>query len=315
MSGRNDAPHSVRGGFMFRGRTIAHRPLAIIVLAALASACATTPRADPETEEQTIRALTAQLIQAVKARDIATIMAMYAPDAHVLSPNMAAARGASEIRPIWDEMLAMRNLDFSLNITDLRVSDAGDMAYEVGTYRLGFDGPDGRVTDDGKYTTVWRKVNGQWKVASDIFNTSRPMPAPAPATVLIVEAEQPMLHASGGMQWNDLSVPGFPPGMKIAALHGDPAGKSDYTIRLRFPDGYQFPAHYHPNAEHLSVLQGTFLFAMGERADRSAQKTYGPGDFIYIPPKHPHHGGARGETVIQLHGIGPFEIKLVNPVP
>lgn len=300
---------------MIRGRTSARSLCCFVVLAAVAAACATTPRADPDTEAAAIRALNARWLQAVKARDMTTIMGMYAPDAYVLAPNMATARGASQIRPIWDEMLGMKNLDFSFNATDLRVSNAGDMAYEVGTYRMAFDGPDGRVTDDGKYTTVWRKVNGEWKVASDILNTSQPMPAPAPATVMVIEAGQPMLHAMAGMQWNDLSVPGFPPGMKIAALHGDPAGKGDYTIRLRFPDGYQFPAHYHPNAEHLSVLQGTFLFAMGERADRSAQKMYGPGDFLYIPPKHPHHGGARGETVIQLHGEGPFEIKLVNPVP
>ncbi|MDQ6691084.1 MAG: hypothetical protein M3Z18_11300 [Gemmatimonadota bacterium] len=38
-----------------------------------------------------------------------------------------------------------------------------------------------------------------------------------------------------------------------------------------------------------------------------------PGDFIYVPARHPHYGGARQETVIQLHGEGPFQLFLGSP--
>ena len=108
-------------------------------------------------------------------------------------------------------------------------------------------------------------------------------------------------------------VPGFDPGSKIAVLHGNPAGKGDYTLRLQFPDGYRFPVHWHPGGEHLTVLSGTFLLGMGNTADPTALHTYGPGDFLYIPARHAHFGGATGTTIIQLHGEGPFEIKLGAP--
>lgn len=115
------------------------------------------------------------------------------------------------------------------------------------------------------------------------------------------------------LQWVDPKIPGFAPGMMLAAIDGDPAvADQPYTLRLKFPDGYRFPAHWHPKAENLTVLTGTFLLAVGEK-EGGALTSYSAGSFLWIPPNSAHYGGATGETVIQLHGVGPFEIKLVKP--
>jgi quercetin dioxygenase-like cupin family protein len=118
------------------------------------------------------------------------------------------------------------------------------------------------------------------------------------------------VRPASGLKWGDLVVPGFDAGAKIAVLNGDPAAAGPYTLRLWFPAGYQFPVHWHPGTENLTVVSGTFLLAMGNSPDRSAQKAYAPGDFLYIPGRMSHHGGASEPTVIQLHGIGPFAINL-----
>jgi uncharacterized RmlC-like cupin family protein len=101
--------------------------------------------------------------------------------------------------------------------------------------------------------------------------------------------------------------------MKIAAIHGDPnAASGTYVIRLQFPAGYKFPAHWHPNAENLTVLSGELLLGMGDKEDAAKLMSYKPGAFMYIPGKMPHFGGAKGATVIQLHGPAPFKIELVK---
>lgn len=110
------------------------------------------------------------------------------------------------------------------------------------------------------------------------------------------------------LTWVDPAIPGFEPGMLLSVVHGDPAAAGPYTVRLKFPDGYNFPPHWHPMAENVTVMSGTFLLAMGDTRDNSKLREYRPGDYLFIPAKHPHFGGVRGETVIQLHGTGPFEV-------
>ena len=111
-----------------------------------------------------------------------------------------------------------------------------------------------------------------------------------------------------------IEVPGFQSGMKIAVINGDPNAESGaYVIRLEFPDGYKFPPHWHPMAENVTVLSGTFILGMGNKADNAKLVTYSPGAFMSIPAKMAHFGGAKGATVVQLHGQAPFKIELVNP--
>lgn len=119
--------------------------------------------------------------------------------------------------------------------------------------------------------------------------------------------------AATSLEWSPIQPPGFNPGTEIVVIHGDPSvPDKPYTLRLRFPDGYRFPAHYHPKAENLTVLSGTFLLRMGA-TESGELKAYMPGDYLHVPATQPHWGGARGTTVIQLHGEGPFEILLANP--
>lgn len=122
-----------------------------------------------------------------------------------------------------------------------------------------------------------------------------------------------MTMQAAALQWSPITPPGFDEGMEIAVVRGDPAVKNEpYVVRLRFPDGYRFPPHWHPVAENVTVLEGTFLLGMGERVDESRIRRYQPGDYFFIEPQHPHFGGAQGRSVIQLHGAGPFEIIVVG---
>jgi uncharacterized protein (TIGR02246 family) len=284
-----------------------------VLAAAVAAACATTPRVDVASEEAAIRAVNRRMEQAVTSKNADEVARLYAADASFMAPNMPASRGQATIRSTWAEFLRMPNVSLSLTPTKIDVAGSGDVATDVGTYVFSYTGDQGPVTDRGKYMVKFRKVGTEWKIQDDIFNSDLPMPAPAPVTVVVVEpaGEDMTMNAAAGMSFQPLEVPGFKSGMQLAVLHGDPAGKGDYTIRLKFPAGYRFPAHYHPNAEHLSVLSGTFLLSMGEK-EGGTLREYQPGDFLYIPAKKPHYGGAKTETVIQLHGMGPFEIKLAG---
>lgn len=131
-----------------------------------------------------------------------------------------------------------------------------------------------------------------------------------------VQESNPAKHVivpAADVKYGPIEVPGFPTGLKIATIYGDPnAASGPYVIRLQFPAGYKFPAHWHPNAENLTVLSGEFLLGMGDKEDAAKIVSYKPGTFMYIPGKAPHFGGVKAATIVQLHGEAPFKIELVK---
>ena len=147
------------------------KTVAFVVL--LLAAGAAPGRAHDSTAiEREIRALDAQWVAAVAAGDVATIVALYAPDGLFMPPNAPALEGADAIAAAWQGLVDLPGLSLSLAPTRVVVSARGDMAADIGTYTLSYDGDGGRVEDNGKYVVVWRKVGGAWRVVSDIFNTS-----------------------------------------------------------------------------------------------------------------------------------------------
>ena len=114
------------------------------------------------------------------------------------------------------------------------------------------------------------------------------------------------------LKWTD-GPASLPAGVQIAVLEGDPTKQGPFTIRLKFPDGYRIPPHWHASVEHVTVVSGTFNLGKGEKADTSKGMELPSGSFFLLEPKSAHFAWASGETVIQLHGIGPWGINYVNP--
>ena len=65
--------------------------------------------------------------------------------------------------------------------------------------------------------------------------------------------------------------------------------------------------------EHVTVISGTFNLGMGEKVDKSGGRALSAGAFAFMPPGMRHFAWTTGETVIQLHGTGPWKINYVNP--
>lgn len=119
-----------------------------------------------------------------------------------------------------------------------------------------------------------------------------------------------LLNASD-LAWSPAK--GLPAGAEIAVLEGDPSKEGPFTLRARMPEGYKIAPHRHPGVEHVTVISGTFHLAAGETMDMGAGKVLTAGGFAAMPPKMPHSAWVDGETVIQLHGMGPWGITYVNP--
>lgn len=108
--------------------------------------------------------------------------------------------------------------------------------------------------------------------------------------------------------------PGLPPGSQLTVIEGDPSkAGAHFAFRAKLPDGYKVPPHWHPTDERIVVLQGTLGLGMGERFDPTSGHELPVGSYALMPKEVRHFVWAKGETIIQVSGIGPFEITYINP--
>ena len=114
------------------------------------------------------------------------------------------------------------------------------------------------------------------------------------------------------VKWLD-GPPSLPPGAKFAVIEGDPKVAGLFTMRLSFPAGYKIPAHSHPADEHITVISGTFLMGLGDKFDDAKLQALTVGSFGVMLTGTKHFAMTKEETVVQLHGMGPWGINYVNP--
>ena len=116
----------------------------------------------------------------------------------------------------------------------------------------------------------------------------------------------------GEIRWS-AGPPSLPAGAQATVLEGNPAEAGPFTMRLRLPSNYKIPPHWHPAIEHVTVLSGTLHIGLGEKWDETKGKALASGSFAVMPPQMNHFAWTTQETVIQLHGSGPWGINYLNP--
>jgi quercetin dioxygenase-like cupin family protein len=114
------------------------------------------------------------------------------------------------------------------------------------------------------------------------------------------------------LKWMD-PPPGLPSGSKVSVLSGDPSKEGPFTIRVMFPANYKVPPHTHPTVENVVVLEGSLFMGSGEQFAEDKATQLSVHGFSAIPANSPHYVFTKEKTMVQIHAIGPFSIKYVNP--
>lgn len=125
-------------------------------------------------------------------------------------------------------------------------------------------------------------------------------------------AQHPHRHVKASdLQWQD--VPSLPKGAQIAVIEGPMSEPAPFTVRLRFPANYRLPPHFHPAVERVTVLSGTFSMGMGDVFDPGKAVAVEAGSMMIMQSRTPHFAFTTGETIVQLHGNGPWGVTYVHP--
>jgi uncharacterized RmlC-like cupin family protein len=114
------------------------------------------------------------------------------------------------------------------------------------------------------------------------------------------------------IKWAD--APSVGPGAKIAVLEGDLKAAAPFTMRLMLPPNLKIGVHTHPAVERVTVLSGTFYFAIGDKYEPAKAAAYELGDGFMVPIGMPMFGYTTKEaSIIQIHGVGPWGIHYHDP--
>jgi SAM-dependent methyltransferase len=188
------------------------------------------------------------------------------------------------------------------------------------TRRFAGTEPDGRTADT--YERLAEQYSGYAKYANHFVilrkrgrsagarrsskprGTARAAPRPRMADHLMVTA--------GELAWGPAPLK-LPANAQLAVVAGDPESTGPYAVRLKMPNGYKIMPHWRPTLENVTVLSGVFHVGSGSTFDQSKGRALPVGGFSTVGPQRHHFAWAEGETEIQVHGMGPFQITYVNP--
>ena len=105
---------------------------------------------------------------------------------------------------------------------------------------------------------MWKTLSLAVVLSLALASAQQAQEVKAPTHVLLTDAQ---------IKWGE-GPPSLPKGGLTAVLSGDPSKPGEYTLRAKLPAGYKIAPHWHPTAEHVTVLSGTVAFGMGTRPSR-----------------------------------------------
>ena len=112
-----------------------------------------------------------QFQKSLEQGDLGNIVNLYTEDAKILPPNMDMLEGRDSIQAFWQRASEMGIKSYQPEI--LEVEYSGNLGFFVGKYTL--YGNENQVINKGKFITVFKNIDGKWKVYRDIFNSSIPL--------------------------------------------------------------------------------------------------------------------------------------------
>jgi uncharacterized protein (TIGR02246 family) len=121
-----------------------------------------------------IRATDSAFVASANAGNVDGVVAVYAPDAALLPPNLPPQKGRNAIRSFWAGFLNAYTVRFETG-SDV-IEGRGDLAYNLGYYRFTAvpkAKADPGVADEGKFVEVLKKQpDGSWKYVVDMYSSN-----------------------------------------------------------------------------------------------------------------------------------------------
>jgi ketosteroid isomerase-like protein len=123
-----------------------------------------------------IFALRQKYVTSMKSGDIDGIVSLFADDVVIMSPNDSTLYGAAEWRE-WLEEYIQNFRIAALSEPNREIIMDGDFATEWSSYMVAIEplAGSGRMRDDGRSLTIWKRQGDTWKIWRMMWNSEKPI--------------------------------------------------------------------------------------------------------------------------------------------
>ncbi len=145
--------------------------LAILAITLVTLTGCAPPAADTSADLATIKADVLNWMEAYNAGDADSVAALYSEDAVLMAPGAAAAVGRDAIRDFIAADIADAKAQ-GFTFTGDESSDGaveGNTGWTSGTFTV--TDTSGATVATGKYLTAYERIDGEWQLVRDIWNS------------------------------------------------------------------------------------------------------------------------------------------------
>jgi ketosteroid isomerase-like protein len=125
-------------------------------------------------EIQEVREADRALLQAETKRDLKAAMKYFSEDAVFQPPNSPPAIGKQAIKEFYIEFFDIPYIGIYCESDTVVISKSSDLAYLIGNSYYELKTADGAKRIDGKYMTIWRKIENKWLCVAVSWSGNKP---------------------------------------------------------------------------------------------------------------------------------------------
>jgi len=142
--------------------------ITVVVTAILFVGVSVFAQGTPDSDQ--IRNARDQYNNAIARHDVQAIMSFIDDEYQITTSLGQLIQGRDQEAASWQELFSTRqNVLYVRTPETVEMSDAYLLAAETGTWVGTWSTPDGGVRTGGRYSAMWRQVDGEWKVRSELF--------------------------------------------------------------------------------------------------------------------------------------------------
>ena len=154
------------------------RPVMLLSTVLVLASCSPAGDAKPAPVSASVEELgqmNRDFAAALNAKDAALAASYYTEAAVVIPPGEAMVQGRAAIEAYWKAAIEQGGVR-DASVQTIKAESSGDVGYEIGTFTLTVNGPDGTpVQEHGRYIELLKRgADGKWYSTAGIWNSAPP---------------------------------------------------------------------------------------------------------------------------------------------